>query len=100
MIAVKCELKSHIPTHGGKGLFFVRGSRLLTASNKVLTENSVAFLVQTDCGYEGCVHSCVDSLQEQLHELSEMVPCSNKSWAHDVVLDYKNSGEIDHRPVV
>ena len=31
IIAVKCEQKTHIPTHGGKGLFFVRGSRLLTA---------------------------------------------------------------------
>ena len=60
---------------------------MLTASNKVLTENFVACLGQTDCGYEGCVHSCVDSLQEQHHELSEMVPCSNKSWAHDVVLE-------------
>ena len=87
IIAIKCEQKTHIPTHGGKGLFFVRGSRLLTASNKVLTENSVAFLGQTDCGYEGCVHSCVDSLQEQLHKLSEYVPFSNKSWAHNVVLE-------------
>ena len=55
-------------------VFFVRGSRLLTASNKVLTENSVAFLGQTDCGYEGCASSCINSLQEQLHKLSEMVP--------------------------
>ena len=34
--------------------FFVRGSRLLTSSNKVLTENSVSFLGQTNYGYEGC----------------------------------------------
>ena len=28
-----------------------------------------------------------DSLQEQLHELSKYVPCSNKSWAHNVRLE-------------
>ena len=65
----------------------MRRSRLLTASNKVLTKNSVAFLRQTDCGYEGCASSCVNSLQEQLHELSDMVPCSNRSYEHDVMLE-------------
>ena len=65
----------------------MRGSRLLTASNKVLTENSVSFLGQTNCGYEGCASSCVNSLQEQLHELSDMIPCSNRSYEHDLVLE-------------
>ena len=68
-------------------MFFLRGSRLLTSSNKVLTERSESFLGQIGCGYEGCASSCVNSLQEQLHELSNMVPCSNRSYEHDVVLE-------------
>ena len=68
-------------------MFFIRGSRLLTSSNKVLTERSESFLGQMGCGYEGRQSSCVNFLQEQLHELSNMVPCSNKSYEHDVVLE-------------
>ena len=35
IIAVKCEQSDHVPTLGGHGMFFIRGSRLLTSSNKV-----------------------------------------------------------------
>ena len=79
-LAVQCEQSDHKPTLGGNGMFFIRGSRLLTSSNKVLTERSESFLGQMGCGYEGCQSSCVNSLQEQLHELSNMVPCSNRSY--------------------
>ena len=70
----------------------MRGSKLLTVSLKVLTNNPVGFLGQEGCGYEGCVHS----LQEQLHKLSEWVPCSNKAWPHDVRLE---DGCNDHPEV-
>ena len=35
IIAMKCEEKTHVPSHNDKGLFFVRGSKLLTTSLKV-----------------------------------------------------------------
>ena len=87
IIAMKCEEKTHVNSHNGKGLFLVRGSKLLTASLNVLTDNPVGFLGHKGCGYEGCAHSYVNSLQEQLHKLSEWVPCFNKAWAHDVRLE-------------
>ena len=87
VVAIKCEQSDHKPTLGGNGMFFVRGSRLLTSSKKVLTERSESFLGQIGCGYEGFASSCVNHLQEQLHELRNMVPCSNRSYEHDVVLE-------------
>ena len=86
VVVIKCEQNDHKPTLGGNGMFFVRGSRLLTSSNKVLTERVESFLGQMSCGYEGCAFSCVNSLQEQLHELSNMVPCSNRSYEHNLEL--------------
>ena len=52
IIAMKYEEKPHIPSHNGKGFLLVRGSKLLTASLKVLTDNPVGFLGQEGCGYE------------------------------------------------
>ena len=87
LIAVRCETVNHVPTRGGLGMFFLRGSKLLPSSNKTLTERPEVFLGQEGCGYEGCTSSGTDSLQDQLHELPTMVPCSNKTYEHDVVLE-------------
>ena len=87
LIAVRCEILNHVPTLGVLGMFFLRSSKLLPSSNKTLTERSEAFLGQEGCGYEGCHSSGTDSLQDQLHELSTMVPCSNRAYEHDVVLE-------------
>ena len=38
LIAVRCEIVTHVPIHGGLGMFFLRGSKLLPTTNKVLTE--------------------------------------------------------------
>ena len=74
----------------------MRGSKLLKASLKVLTDSPVGFLGHEGCGYEGCAHSCVNFLQEQLFELSKWVPCSNKAWAHEERLE---DGCNDHPEV-
>ena len=87
LIAVRCEVVNHVPTLGGLGMFFIRGSKLLPSSNKTLTEKPEVFLGQEGCGYEGCHSSGTNSLQDQLHELSTMVPCSNRAYEHDVVLE-------------
>ena len=69
---------------------------MISPSNKTLTERPEAFLGQEGCGYEGCHSSGTDSLQDQLHELSTMVPCSNRAYEHDVVLEdaCQDHGEV------
>ena len=86
VIVLRCEIREHEPTTGGLGMFCLRGSRLLPTSLKLLTDKPETFLGQEGCGYAGCTSTATNSLQEQLHELPAMVPCSNKSFEHDVPL--------------
>ena len=44
LIAFRCEIREHVPTTGGMGMFFMRGTKLLPTYNKVLTEKPEIFL--------------------------------------------------------
>ena len=86
VFVIRCEIRDHEPTTGGMGMFCLRGSRLLPTSLRLLTDKPETFLGQEGCGYDGCTSSATNSLQELLHELPAMVPCSNKAFEHDVPL--------------
>ena len=53
VIVLRCEIREHVPTTGGLGMFCIRGSKLLPTANKILTEKPETFLGQEGCGYAG-----------------------------------------------